>query len=316
MWFKNLQIYRFTKPFAIETEVLSEKLTEAAFKPCGSQDISRYGWVPPLGRYGTDYIHAANGYIMLCAKRQEKILPAGVINEKLDEKIQLIEEKEQHKVTRKEKQTLKEEITFELLPKAFARSSLLFAYIAPADGLLIVNSSSAKRAEELISALRETLGSVPVIPITAKNIPTQNMTHWLLNAEAPKQFALGYECELKDLQDEGGVIGCRQQDLTSPEINALLKSGMCVTKLGLSWKERIECVVDDKLGIKKLKFCDLIQEQASNENAEDAAAQFDVDFSIMTLELAKFIKALISAFGGEDQASYDQALENKPAQAN
>jgi len=33
--------------------------------------------------------------------------------------------------------------------------------------------------------------------------------------------------------------------------------------------------------------------------AQDFAEQFDVDFSIMTLELSAFIKALLEAFGGE-----------------
>ncbi len=316
MWFKNLQIYRFTKPFELSPEELSDKLAEDAFQPCGSQDLSRYGWVPPLGKYGTDFVHAANGYIMICSKRQEKILPAGVINEQVDEKAQLIEEQESRKLTRKEKQALKEDITFELMPRALARSALQFAYIAPKDGLLVVNSSSSKRAEEMISALREALGSVPVIPITAKNVPTQNMSHWLLNADAPHQFEFGGECELKELQDEGSIIACRQQNLLSDEINSLIKAGMSVTKLGLSWKERIECVVDDKLGIKKLKFSDLIHEKANNENAEDAVEQFDVDFSIMTLELAGFTNALMAAFGGEDMASYEKALDEKLAKAS
>ena len=316
MWFKNLQIYRFTKPFDLETDTLASKLAEDAFIPCNSQDASRYGWVPPLGRYGSDYLHAANGYIMICARRQEKILPASVVNEQLEERVSLIEEKEIRRLTRKERQALKEELTFELLPKALARSSLHYAYIAAKEGLLVVNSSSTKRADELVSALRETLGSLPVIPVACKNIPMQSMTHWLLNRDIPAGFAFGAECELKDLLDQGSVINCRQQDLQSNEITSLIKGGMSVTRLGIVWNERIECVIDDKLGIKKLKFSDLIQEQANNENAEDAAEQFDIDFSIMTLELAQFIKAVIKAFGGEDRKSYDKALETKLAQTN
>ena len=54
MWFKNLQVYRFTKPFDMTPEELSEALQTKEFQPCGSQDLSRYGWVPPLGHHGTD----------------------------------------------------------------------------------------------------------------------------------------------------------------------------------------------------------------------------------------------------------------------
>jgi len=43
-----------------------------------------------------------------------------------------------------------------------------------------------------------------------------------------------------------------------------------------------------------------VLDKADESDAEDVATQFDVDFSIMTLELAEFFKALISAFGSEE----------------
>ena len=33
MWFKNLYIYRFTKPFELSPEEISEQLTEFEFQP-------------------------------------------------------------------------------------------------------------------------------------------------------------------------------------------------------------------------------------------------------------------------------------------
>ena len=300
MWFKNLQVYRFTKPFELSPEELAEQLEEHAFQPCGSQDLSRYGWVPPLGHHGSEYVHAAGGYIMLCAKKQDKVLPASVINEQVAEKALAIQTQEGRSVGRKERMNLKEDVTFELLPKAFARSSLQFAYIAPKEGLLVVNSASGKKAEELISYLRESITSVPVIPVTANNIPQQAMTSWLKTGHAPDNFEFGHECELKDPADEGGVIRCKHQVLTSAEINNHIKAGMVVSKLGLSFSGGIEFVVDDTLAIKRVAFDDVIQEKASQVDAYDAAEQFDVDFAIMTLELSALISAVIEIFGGEN----------------
>ena len=65
MWFKNLQLYRFTKPFELDAESLGRQLSEYSFTPCGSQDSSRSGWVPPLGRHGSEFVHASNGYLMI-----------------------------------------------------------------------------------------------------------------------------------------------------------------------------------------------------------------------------------------------------------
>ena len=72
-----------------------------------------------------------------------------------------------------------------------------------------------------------------------------------------------------------------------------------MTKLALNWNDTLECILQDDLAIKRLKFSDELLEQADNDGAEDAAAQFDADFNIMTGELARFIPRLIEILGGE-----------------
>lgn len=299
MWFKNLRLYRLTEQWTFTSDELNTALSEYSFNPCGSLDLMRYGWVPPLGRQGSEFVHATNGYLMICAKKQEKILPAAVVNEQLEEKAVAISEAEARNVGRKERQTLKDEIIFSLLPKAFAKSSLDFAYIAPQENLIVVNASSAKRAEDLLSALREALGSLRAIPIAPKNIPTQTMTHWLREGKLPQDFELGEECELQAGKD-GRVIRCKNQDLHADEVRSHLDSGMFVNKVAISWKETIHCVLDDQLAVKRVKFEEKIVEQANDRSPDSKAEQFDADFAIMSLELKSFIKALLNAFGGED----------------
>jgi len=297
MWFKNLRIYRLTEQWSHTAEELNTALESFCFNPCGSLDLLRYGFVPPLGRHGSEFIHTTNGYIMICAKKQEKMLPASVVNEQLEEKALALSEAESRNVGRKERQTLKDEIIFSLLPKAFTKSSLDFAYIAPQEKLIIVNSSSAKRAEDLLSKLREALGSLRCVPITAKNLPTQVMTHWLHTGDVPADFTLGEDCELQAGKD-GRIINCKKQDLTATEILNHINSGMFVSKLALVWKESISCVIDDQLAVKRLKFEDVISDKANDRNPESKAEQFDADFAIMAGELKNFISALYSAFGG------------------
>ena len=298
MWFKNLRLYRLTESWTISSEELNEKLAEHCFNPCGSLDPLRYGFEPPLGRHGSEFVHVTNGYIMICAKKQEKILPSGVIKEQLEEKVLAISEAESRSVSRKERDSLKDEIIFSLLPKAFTKSSLDYAYIAPQEQLIVVNASSAKRAEDLLSKLREALGSLRCLPIAPKHLPTQVMTHWLRESQAPHQFDLGEEVELQATKD-GRVVRCKKQDLTASEIRNHLESGMHVSKIALCWKEAIHCIIDDQLAIKRLKFEDSICEKANDRNPETKAEQFDADFAIMALELKNFIDALLAAFGGE-----------------
>lgn len=309
MFFKNLRLYRLTEGWALPADELSAKLAEREFQPCDSLDVMKYGFVPPLGDHGTDFVHAANGYIMICAKRQEKIMPGGVVNEQLEEKARAISEAEQRIVGRKERQTLKDEIIFSLLPKAFTKSSLDYAYIDTQGGLIVVNAASGKRAEDLLSALREALGSLRCIPLTVKNIPTQVMTHWLRDGELPHQFELGETCELQAGKD-GRIIRAKNQDLSADEVRNHLDSGMFVSKVALTWNEAIHCVVDEHLAIKSLKFEDKLLEKANDRNPESKAEQFDADFVVMTLELKHFIDALLAGFGGID-SSMNEETETK-----
>ncbi len=306
MWFKNLRIYRFTQELNLDAEALDQALSSAVFTPCNSQDIARVGWVSPLhskrninaSDKSESLVHASQGYLMVCAKKQEKVLPAAVINEALEEKVAAITEAEGRPVGRKERQSLKDDVMMELLPKAFTRSSLQFAYIAPEQGYIVINSASANKAEELLTALRESIGSFPVVPLVSKQLPHQVMTRWMMDGTVPEKFALGGECELTDPKESGSVIRCKHQDLSSAEINSHLQTGMIVTKLGITWQQGIEFILDDQLAVKRLKFEDNIQEKADSHEAQNNVEQFDIEFSVMTLELSALIKDLVAALGG------------------
>jgi recombination associated protein RdgC len=99
------------------------------------------------------------------------------------------------------------------------------------------------------------------------------------------------------------VIRCKNQNLSSDEILNHLKTGMHVSKLALSWNERVEFVLDEKMAVKRLRFSDLVQEKADEAEVDDVAGQFDVDFTIMTSELSQFVTALMSAMGGETEST-------------
>ncbi len=298
MWFKNLRVYRLTKAFDLSAEALAEALSSKPFTPCGKQDVFSSGWVSPLGRHGKMLVHTTNGNMMICAKRQEKVLPAAVVNEHLDEKVSQISQQEGRSVSRTERTQLKEEIYFSLLPQALSKSQTQFAYISPDENWIIINASSAKKAEDLLGLLRDAVGSLAVIPFATKNQPTQSMTHWLEHSELPQGFILGDECELEAPKDDGRTVRCKKQDLTAAEVINHLHTGMLVKKLALIWQDNIEFIIDHELGIKRVKFSEELLDKVNERHPESAAEEFDLDFNIMSLELKGLLKALTSAFGG------------------
>ncbi len=301
MWFKNLAIYRLTETFTLSPTELEEKLESLRFKPCGSTEEFSYGWTSPLGRGSDQLVHQANGFMMLCATKEEKVLPSSVINEMAAEKIAEKEEQEVRKLSKKERTDLKDQIIFELLPRAFSFSKRTFAYIDPKGGWLIVDAASAKKAEDLISFLRKNLGSLPVVPISSKDKPVSTMTQWLLQNDTPADVLIEDECELRAPEEAGGIIRCKRQDLAAPEIKNHLDTGKQVIKLAVSWSDRLSFIVDENLSIKRLKFLDLIQDQVTDTDAATAEEQFDVDFTIMSQELSSFLPRLLEIFGGENR---------------
>jgi recombination associated protein RdgC len=301
MWFKNLCLYRFTEPFTLSAAELEEKLQTLVFKPCGNHELFRFGWTPPLGRHSQQLIHSANGFFMICGKKQEKVLPMPVVNERLTEKIEELENQLGKKPTKKQRDDIKDEIIFELLPKAFAFSKKTYAYIDPNGGWLIIDVASTKKAEEILSHLRKCIDTLPAAPIITNEKPVSVMTQWLTNQQPPINVNIENECELRSPDDEGAIIRCKRHDLSLPEIKNHLDSGKQVIKLSISWADRLSFIIDENMAIKRLKFLDLIQEQASDIETTNEAEQFDADFSIMSLELAGFLPRLLEWFGGESK---------------
>lgn len=302
MWFKNLAVYRFSEPFALSADDVEQKLQQAAFRPCGAHDEFSFGWTPALGKSADAMLHVSNGFLMLCAKKEEKVIPSSVINEMLQEKIAEIEEREARRLPQKERARIKDELIFDLLPRAFSFSRKTYAYIDIQGGWLVVDAASPKKAEDLLTLLRKCLGSLPVVPIGAGVKPTAIMTQWLLDNASPNDIVIEDECELRSQEEEAAIIRCKRHDLGLPEIKNHLDSGKQVIKLALSWADRLSFVLDDNLSIKRLKFLDLIQEQVADIETDDEVEQFDVDFSIMTAELAQFFPRLLELFTVEGKA--------------
>ncbi|MFW4439885.1 recombination-associated protein RdgC [Pseudomonas aeruginosa] len=299
MWFKHLLAYSLTQDLQLTAEVLEQALKGKPARPCESQELTTYGFTAPLGK-GPDapLVHASQGFFLVAAKKEERILPGSVVNDAVKEKVEEIETAQCRKVYKKERDQLKDEIIQAFLPRAFVRRSTTFAAIAPSLGLILVDTSSAKKAEDLLSTLREVLGSLPVRPVSVKVAPSATLTDWVKTQKAAGDFYVLSDCELRDTNEDGGSVKCKAQDLTSEEIQLHLSAGKLVTQLALAWSDKLSFILDDKMAIKRLRFEDLLQDQAEQGGGEDALAQFDASFTLMMLTFAEFLPALFEALGG------------------
>ncbi|EMP4353543.1 recombination-associated protein RdgC [Proteus mirabilis] len=299
LWFKNILVYRLNKEIALSMDELEQQLSSLAFTPCSSQDMTKTGWVSPMGDRGEALIHVAGKQVMMCARKEDKILPATVIKQALQDKVEKLEGEQGRKLKKTEKATLKDEVVHTLLPRAFSKFSQTFIWLDLDKQLVIVDSGSAKRAEDNLALLRKTLGSLPVVPLNFNESVESKMTQWVRSGELPAGFTLMDEAELKAVLEEGGVIRCKKQELVSDEIATHIEAGKFVTKLSLDWEDRLQFMLCDDGSIKRIKFSDTLREQNDDIDKADFAQRFDADFVLMTGELSALIERVTEVLGGE-----------------
>ena len=291
-WFKNAIIYQLIKE--IDFSQIEDQLKECEFTPCCSADVSHFGWSAPLAT-SENLAHQADGRILLVAKREEKILPVEVVNRELNKRITALEEKEQRKLKKVERSSLKDDVVATLLPQAFSRIKTTALYIDTVKQLIFVDAASSKTSEDALALLRKSLGSLPVVPLAFNRAPCEVMTKWVTDT-APDWITLREEVEIREKEDLG-VIHCKQKAVEDDEIIELVQNGL-VSKLALEWEDNLKFVLVEDGTLKRLKFDDNITEKNDDIVKEDAAARFDADFVLMVNVLGKTVDSLIKEFSG------------------
>ena len=295
MWFRNLQLYRLPAGYRLDPADLNERLAKHPLVPCGGLERQRLGWRPVRGE--DDYVHSQNGQVLIALGIDEKLLPASVVRQIADEKAAEVEAKEGYRPGSKRRKEIREQVEDELLPRAFSKRSTLYAWLDPVNGWLAIDAASATKAEALVKLLGESAPDLPLKLLHTQLSPGAAMTGWLAEGEGPGGFSIDRDCELRLPGEDRATVRYVRHALDGEEIGEHIAAGKQATRLGLTWADRVSFVLTDKLEIKRLQFLDILKEQS--EQAEDAEAMFQIEFALMTGEVARMLADLLTALGGE-----------------
>lgn len=299
MWFKQIQLFQLTDSLK-DTDELAENLMSLAFKPCLPSLPSSAGWAAPLDEDEAPLVRTLNGCHMICLQLEEKILPATVIRQALDEKIKQIESAQDRKIKQKEKLALKDEVTHTLLPRAFSRLSKLYAYIDTKNHWLILNTTQAAKTELFLTLFKRCV-TENIHPFEIKKL-APILTHWLQHKSYPTSFSIEKSCVLQDPKQQNRVIRCQQQDLFAGSIQALIKDGCEVKQVALCWQDQINFLLTDDFTLRGIQRQDEIIEQVKDNESETEQQRFDVDFLIMTKMLNGMLTDLLNILIKPDKA--------------
>jgi len=294
MFFRNLTLFRFPTAISPRFGEVDVRLGEHALKPIGPLEMSARGFVSPFGRGDSALSHRIGDALLLTLGMDSKILPASVVNDALAEKLDHIQQSEGRRPGGRERKRVKDEVLVDLLPKAFARKARCSGYLDLGLGWCVIDTSSRKNAEALVSEIRTALESFPAVPVSSTSSARALMTAWIAGGPLPEGFVLGDEVELRDPVDTGAIVKARRQDLESDEVREHLKCGKHAFQVALVFEDRLSFVLGEDLVIRKLKFLDTVTEALEHGDRESQRDEVDAVFALMSGELRILLARLTS----------------------
>ncbi|AZR96189.1 recombination-associated protein RdgC [Bordetella trematum] len=296
MWFKNLKIYRLSAPWTLTGEQLEESLAKHAYRQGNNLEMQTLGWISP--RENASLSHSINGQILLSLRAEKKLLPSTVVNQVARARAQEIEEQQGYKPGRKQMKEIKERVTDELMPRAFSIYRDTRVWIDTRNHWLVIDAAASAKADEVIGMLVKTVDPLPLENLYVAQSPAAAMTGWLAADEAPANFSIDQDTELRASGESRAAIRYVKHSIDADDVRRHIKSGKQCTRLAMTWADRVSFVLTEAMDVKRVTPLDVLKENPDNLALNDDE-KFDSDMALMTGELAKLMTELVEALGGE-----------------
>lgn len=294
MFFRALTMFRF--PVSMDFGDLDDCLRECALKPVGPLELCSRGFVSPFGTAWDVLWHRRGDALWLTVGGEDRLLPPAVIDKALQERLEAIKAREGRMPGGRARKRLKDEIVSELLPRSHVKPMRLDALLDLQRGVIAVDTSGRRSAENLVSEIRRALGSFPALPINAEVAPRAVLTGWVAGDPLPDGLALGEDCTLQDPTDTGAKVKCYRIDLGSEEIKEHLATGRQATCLSLVLDDHVAFDLGEDLVIRKFKLLDGAIDTLEGTEREDVIAELDARFTLMAGEFGRLFDVLEKAF--------------------
>jgi len=296
MWFKNLKIYRLSPAWTPKPETLAQQLASHAYSPGGALDAANLGWIAP--REGAELAHGVGGQYLLALRSEKKLLPATVVNQVARARAQELEAQQGFKPGRRQLKEIKEQVTDELLPKAFSLYRDTRVWIDPQRHWLAIDAAAAAKADEVMGLLSKSIDPFPAQPLYVALSPSAAMTGWLAADEAPSPFSIDQDTELRASGESRAAVRYVRHSIEPDDVRRHIASGKQCTRLAMTWSDRVSFVLTESLDIKRVTPLDVLKENGDTTLQGDDE-RHDADFALMAGELSSLLDDLVGALGGE-----------------
>lgn len=250
---------------------------------------------------------------MCCVQINERNLPGAVLREKMAEKMaKYKEETGRGKLSKKQIMEIKDDVVMELLPQAFIRRKLvpimfLGKYIVPF-------STSAKVCDDVMALLMACAAGVDTVkPTHLSNVIELNIPGVITTIAKDGQSCMANE-DLDDIDyfntttvgtmrgPSKQTISVKDKDMSSHDVQELLKQDYTVVKLGLEHVHAGDIDPDagftltDKLAFSQLKL--VVAPSVRGTSGEDDADTFMATAYLTARTVRDIIDTAVVMFGG------------------
>jgi recombination associated protein RdgC len=221
-----------------------------------------------------------------------------VVNQVAKARAQEVEEQQGYKPGRKQMKEIKERVTDELLPKAFSIYRDTRVWIDPKNHWLVIDAAASAKADEVLGLLGKSIDPFPLESLYVAMSPAAAMTGWLAADEAPSNFSIDQDTELRASGESRAAIRYVKHTIDTDDVRRHIQSGKQCTRLAMTWADRVSFVLTESLDVKRIAPLDVLKENSDSMSQNDDE-KFDSDMALMTGELAKLMDELVEALGGE-----------------
>lgn len=299
---KSARIYGAPLP-ASPTDEMRQQLENHLFQEPASVSRGSMGFITNL--VTAELITALEGGWSVCVRFDEKILPAAVVNKKVQQKVAELEKQQDRKVYRKEQLAIKDDVIAMMLPVAFIKTRHVHALYHAESQLLVVNTGSAGDAESVLALLREALGSLKAVPLRIEplfsNITSRLARYLHRNSQGRSDgpvldlcdFDMGNYLQIEDLHDQRLTLQTKGSDeLCLDGADEAIQSGASVRAISLVGTGCSFKLTHDQV-FKSIAFDD----PADDHDFEDGASQWRHETAIDLMVICNQVHALLAMTG-------------------
>lgn len=294
MWLKQIQIFEINQA-PKDINRLRDQLSSLTFHPCLPSLPFSMGWVSPLDEDEAPLVFGNSDYLMLCLQFEEKILPATIVRQAIDDRTKEIERSQQRKISGREKQSMREDMTQTLLTQAFCKRSRIYAYFDIKNNWLILGTTNVAKTEKFLDMLQKSLPELELMRIEGKNV-SGTFTQWLTQQNYPSSFAINQSCVLIDPSQRTRTVRTKQQDLFAKGLQLLLKDGLEVQQIALTWNNQVDFTLGSDLILQSIKAHDELLDDHKDNYSETESSRFEADFILMTRLFSQLISEITALF--------------------